>query len=534
GVKEAVDNALDACEEAGILPEIKVELKAMGDNEYKMTVEDNGPGIVRRQIPNVFGRLLYGSRFHAIRQSRGQQGIGISAVVMYGQLTTGKHTIVRSKVAHQDVAHEFDLMLNTKRNAPEKLRDEPVVWKDKEHGTRLIIHLTGRVTRGRQSVGEYIRQTAIVNPHVRIVYKDPFGQKVAYERSIAEIPPATAEVKPHPKGTELGALMKMLKATKARTLTGFLHTEFSSVSHAKAKEICEAAEIGGERSPKRLKIEEIRRLARSFGKIKLRSPDTSCLSPIGSRLIKLSMKNVLGSMRPEFYAPPVTRPPRVHKGHPFQVETGIVYGGDLPKERQVEILRFANRVPLLYQQGACTITRALEGIDWRKYGLEQRGGRGIPNGPAIIFIHVASTKIPFTSESKEAIANVQEIRDEVEKALRDCGRKLKLHLSKRKKKGKAQEKFDIVQQILPEIAKKSAAILGRPVPDITRVITKVMDIVQVKEETIYHQKTKVTEVNIRIKNYRPVAQKLRVYAILPPESLDPTSVSPKPEETKRG
>ncbi|MDG6221547.1 MAG: DNA topoisomerase VI subunit B, partial [Candidatus Thermoplasmatota archaeon] len=387
-VKEAVDNALDACEEAGILPEIYVELDAKGDNEYLMIVEDNGPGIVRRQVPNVFGRLLYGSRFHAVRQSRGQQGIGISAVVMYGQLTTGKPARIRSKVAHEDVAHEFEIMLDTKKNRPDKLREEPVVWRDKEHGTRMEIYVQGRATKGRQSVAEYLRQTAIVNPHASITYKDPFGSKFTYARSTADIPPLTSEIKPHPMGTELGTLMKMMKATKARTLTGFLHTEFSSVSHSKAKEICDAAGLDGEKSPKRLSMEDTKTLLKSFEKVKIRAPDTSCLSPIGSRLIKMSLKNVLGEMRPEFYVPPVTRPSKVYSGNPFQVEAGIVYGGELPKDGQVEIMRFANRVPLLYQQGACAITRAIESMDWRKYGMEQRGGKGIPVGPAIFFIHV--------------------------------------------------------------------------------------------------------------------------------------------------
>ena len=179
------------------------------------------------------------------------------------------------------------------------------------------------------------------------------------------------------------------------------------------------------------------------------------------------MKNVLNEVRPEFYAPPVTRDPKVHSGNPFLVEVGIVYGGELLKDQPVQILRFANRVPLLYQQGACVITKAVENTDWRRYGLEQRGGYGIPFGPAIILVHVASTKVPFTSEAKEAIANIPEIQAEIELALKICGRTLKTHLNKKETKSKTRVKFEIVQVILPLIAQKSAKIVGKPVPKLS-------------------------------------------------------------------
>ena len=149
GVKEAVDNSLDACEEASILPEIQVRIERVEKDEYKVTVEDNGPGIVKRMIPNVFGRLLYGSRFHAVRQSRGQQGIGISATVMFGQITTGRPTTVRSKTAHEETAWELDLIINTKKNLPEVLREEPKIWDGKDHGIRVEFFMNGRYLSGK-------------------------------------------------------------------------------------------------------------------------------------------------------------------------------------------------------------------------------------------------------------------------------------------------------------------------------------------------------------------------------------------------
>jgi DNA topoisomerase VI subunit B len=163
-VKEAVDNALDACEEASVLPDIRVEInQGAHDNEYILVVEDNGPGIVKKQIANIFGSLLYGSRFHAVRQARGQQGIGISSTVLYGQLTTGKHAVVTSKIGKGHPAVKVELAIDTKKNAPEIIKTETESW-EKESGTRIEIPLTGRYIKGKQSHWEYMRATAIVNP----------------------------------------------------------------------------------------------------------------------------------------------------------------------------------------------------------------------------------------------------------------------------------------------------------------------------------------------------------------------------------
>jgi DNA topoisomerase-6 subunit B len=230
------------------------------------------------------------------------------------------------------------------------------------------------------------------------------------------------------------------------------------------------------------------------------------------------LRNVLNEVRPEFYAPPVTRDPKVHSGNPFLVEVGIVYGGELLKDQQVQILRFANRVPLLYQQGACVITKAVENTDWRRYGLEQRGGSGIPFGPAIILVHVASTKVPFTSEAKEAIANLPEIQAEIELALKICGRSLKTHLNKRETKSKTRVKFEIVQEILPLIAQKSAKIVGKPIPKLSGCITKIMNVVWIDDAVTYEKGRH--KVRISIYNYTPQSQKFNLHMVLPPGAFD--------------
>ncbi len=529
-VKEAVDNSLDACEEAGYLPDIKVRLEKIDQNEFKMTVEDNGPGIMPNMIPNVFGRLLFGSRFHAIRQSRGQQGIGISATVMYGQITTGKPTRVTSKTEKDKPAAVKEIMLNTKTNSPSIVSEDFVMWDEKEHGTRVELHLTGRYVAGKQSVLEYLRQVAIVNPHTTIAFTDPDGKTFIYSRATDKLPPITKEIRPHPEGVELGTLMNMGRASRTRNLRDFLKTDFSRVSERLAKEICERAGLSETAKTTNLGLEQYKKLLEAMQSVKYLPPQTDCISPIGEALIRKGLKNVLDETRPEFYSPPVSRAAKVYSGNPFQVEVGIVYGGNLPADQQVTLLRFANRVPLLYQQGACVLTKAVENVDWRRYGLEQRGGSGIPFGPAIILVHLASTKVPFTSEAKEAVASIPEIQGEIELALRECGRRLKVHLNKKETKARTRTKFEIVQEILPLIAKKSAKIVGKPIPKLSGSITKIMNVVWVDDAVAFEKKRH--KVKIIIYNYMPHSTRFNLHAVVPAGYLDADSMDPKPIEVK--
>jgi DNA topoisomerase-6 subunit B len=529
-VKEAVDNALDACEEAGYLPDLLVKLEKVDQNEFKMFVEDNGPGIVPDMIPNVFGRLLFGSRFHAIRQSRGQQGIGISATVMYGQITTGKPAKITSKTESDKPAAVKQVMLNTKTNSPHIVSSDFIMWDEKEHGTRVEIFINGRYVTGKQSVVEYLRQTVIVNPHTSITFVDPEHKTFVFNRAFDKLPPITKEIKPHPEGLELGTLMNMGRASRTRNLKDFLRNDFCRVSDRLAKEIVDKAHLSESAKTTGLDLEKYKALLNAMQSVKYLPPQTDCLSPIGEALIRKGLKNVLDEAKPEFYTPPVSRSPRVYAGNPFQVEVGIVYGGNLPKDQQVTLFRFANRVPLLYQQGACVLTKAVEKVDWRRYGLEQRGGEGIPFGPAIILVHIASTKVPFTSEAKEAVASIPEIQEELELALRECGRRLKIHLNKKDTKTRTKAKFEIVQEILPLIAEKSAKIVGKPVPSLSGTITKIMNVVWIDDAVVFEKKRH--RIKVDIYNYTPKMVRFNLHAVFPVGSMALDSVEPKPVEVK--
>ncbi len=445
-VKEAVDNSLDACTEMKVLPEIKIELKQINENRFTVIVEDNGPGIVKQQIPNIFGKLLYGSKFHSMKMSRGQQGIGISAAVLYSQLTTGKSTKIYSRINLKKPAHYFELQIDTKKNEPNIIKDEEIKW-EKENGTKIEIEIEGRYLKGKQSVDEYVKETAIVNPHATFIYINPEKEKFTYERVTEQLPHDPKEIKPHPYGIELGHLIKMLQDTRANTLSGFLQSDFSRIGAQTAEEICKNSKLKSSLKPREIEPSDIEILFKVLQETKIMAPSGDCLSPITAELLEKGLRK---EIQADFYATN-SRSPQVYRGMPFIIEVGIAYGGELDKESQVRLMRFANRVPLLYQQGACAVTEAVGDTNWKPYGLNQSGSN-IPSGPAVVLVHIASVWVPFTNEAKEAIAHYEDIIKEIKLALQECGRKLSIYIHKHIKAAEQKERIGLFEKYIPELA----------------------------------------------------------------------------------
>lgn len=538
-VKEAVDNSLDACEEAGILPEIWVHIQPTTPGKYKVGIQDNGPGILKKQIPLIFGKLLYGSKFHRLRQSRGQQGIGISAAGMYGVQTTGKPVKIISKVSVRKPAHYYEIMIDTRRNVPKILNgkgdgvDIPpgekgqqyidkhgIEWVDQKSGTRVTIELEAKFVRGRGSVDEYLEQTAIANPHITLHYVDPEDYLYDYLRSAEVLPPEPKEIKPHPYGTEIGRLAQMLEESEAMSVSEFFRTKFSRVTPAVAKRICDGGKVSSRANVHKVERPQIEKLYDAIQATKISPPETNCICPIGEDLILRGLHHVVPA---EFYAA-ATRPPAVYRGNPFVVEVGLAYGGtaptqnitmDLllelleetdtrtirqflintfnglgseaadkivkssglktrqtptklkPKEREklfqamknvnvaegqvMDVLRFANRVPLQFQQSACAVTQTVTSTNWRGYGLSQSRG-ALPKGPVRLMVHIASVWVPFTSESKEAIASYPEIQKEIRLGLQAVGRKLGMFLRRRQKAKAQTDRREVFMRYLKEVA----------------------------------------------------------------------------------
>jgi DNA topoisomerase-6 subunit B len=556
-IKEAVDNSLDACEEAGILPELTIEVHDLaleaggaeltkGEGRFLVVVQDNGPGIVKPQVPKIFGKLLYGSKFHRLKQARGQQGIGISAAAMYGQLTTGKPIRVTSRVGRRKAAHVFDIQLDTRKNEPVVTHDETLEDWHQEHGTRVELEIVANWQQGQRFVNRYVEHTALANPHAVIRYTRPVGaaqrasanrpgnETLVFPRATDQLPKEAMEIKPHPHGVELGALMLMARESKSHDVRGFLQATFSRVSAQAAGEILAKVPWGKKAvrprvlGANRAMAEE---LHKAIAATRLMNPPTNCLSPIGDDLMRkglVSFLNVIESegetvdentqldldsvaMKPakkagkggdgrqaraqpapkppsvpdapteegverikghNYFIATVTRPPRVYRGNPFQVEVGLAYGGSWPADKTIELFRFANRVPLLFQRGACGITEAIVRTDWRNYQLSQPKG-SLPVGPMALLVHIASVWVPFTSESKEAVAHYPDIIKEIQLAAQECGRKLATFIRKRKAADYQAQRRGIFELYIEEVAAAIGKITGRKPGPIKREFLKV-------------------------------------------------------------
>lgn len=446
-VKEAVDNALDACEEARILPEINVELIKLDENRFRMVVEDNGPGIVKMQVPKIFAQLLYGSKFHKLSSTRGQQGIGISAALLYGQLTTGKPAVITSKTGKEKKAYHLQLKIDTSANKPDIQEEAEIDWAEKDHGTRIEIEMEGNYIKGRQSVDEYLKETAVVNPHATIIYTTPEAEQIIFPRATENLPAEIKEIKPHPYGVELGRLIRMLEMTESRTLQQFLTKEFVRVSPRTAEEACKNSSLLPNTKPENMSREMAEQLYKGIQATKIMSPPTDCISPIGEEQLEKGLRKEINA---EFYCA-TTRPPAVYRGNPFIIECALAYGGEQDAEATVRIMRFANRVPMLYQQGACAATSSIQNTVWKNYGLQQSKST-LPVGPCTIVVHMTSVWVPFTSESKEALAHYPEIIKEIKLALQEVGRKLASFVNKKRRIGDEAKKRGYIEKYIPHVA----------------------------------------------------------------------------------
>ncbi|HET8724430.1 MAG TPA: DNA topoisomerase VI subunit B [Anaeromyxobacteraceae bacterium] len=556
-IKEAVDNSLDACEEAGILPEITIEVRDLGfdqsgeltkgEGRFVVAVEDNGPGIVKAQAPKIFGKLLYGSKFHRLKQSRGQQGIGISAAAMYGQLTTGQPIRVVSRTGKGKPAHSFDIQIDTRKNSPVVTRDEQLDDWTQDHGTRVELEIVANWQSGQKFVNRYVEHTALANPHCTVHYQRPKQERLTFPRATGELPKEALEIKPHPHGVELGALMTMAGDSKSHDVRGFLQTAFSRVSAQVAGEIVRNAGLRDRVRPREIAADRdlAEKLHKGIQATKIMAPPTNCLSPIGDTLMRqglVSFLSVIETEGPEddggqldldqaaksaakgkgkgrgkgkavapepesapgaeaeegvekikghdYFIATVTRPPRVYRGNPFQVEVGLAHGGSWPADKPVELFRFANRVPLLFQRGACGITEAVVKTDWRNYLLSQPKG-SLPVGPMALLVHIASVWVPFTSESKEAVAHYPEIIREIQLAAQECGRKLAAHIRKRQHADYQAQRRSIFELYIHEVAEAIGKIVGRSPDPIRREFMKVAE--KVTEADLESQDQKLEE-----------------------------------------
>lgn len=504
-VHELVTNSLDACEEAGILPDIYVKLEKLGDEHYRLTVRDNGPGIPPHIAPKVFGKLLAGTKFHRMVQTRGQQGIGAAGVTMFVQMTTGRPVHIRTSTGDGEV-WEMDVMIDVSKN-------EPVV-KNKKHyegkfrGTEVIAEMKEvEYNRGKYSVLEYLRRTAIANPHTTITFIDPDGKAHTFERNSFEPVKIGLEAKPHPYGITTDDLYTMSRMTKAKTVGKMLTNQLHGLGGKVILELMKVKGLGTilKKAPLEVTWRELEKIVAAFQisrilaenkneipwneiskyaktilereptdeelealtkilSFKIRAPRTDILVPIGEERIRKSLR---ANLKPNFVAV-VERRPKVYSGGiPFQVEVGIAMGGEI---KSFELMRFANRVPLLFDTGGCAITEAVKDIDWKRYGLQD-----IFNSPVVILVNISSTHVPYTTAGKQAIADVPEVFKEIKQALMEAGRKLKEYTSKVSALNELLQKKKILEHYLPLVAESISFITGKEEKEVRAVLEQALE-----------------------------------------------------------
>ncbi|MEM3030796.1 MAG: DNA topoisomerase VI subunit B [Candidatus Micrarchaeia archaeon] len=486
-VHEYVTNSLDACEEAGILPNITVKIEVLPDEHIRVTAEDNGPGIPKEHIGNALGMMLSGTKFHRYMQQRGQQGIGASGCTMFAQMTTGKPVHVKSGTGSGTV-YECDLSVDVKTNSPNisNLTES----QDDFRGVSVSAEFAEvKYDKGEHSALEYLKRTAMANPHAQITFIDPDGDRFVFPRAVEEVPERPREVQPHPLGVTTNDLMDWASHAEQRKLSSFLNQTFTRMSSAKVDELRSLLpQINFDKNPRELRWAEAEAIVKAFQSMRWIAPATDSVRPIGQAQIEKALKNVLN---PEFLSVRERRPSVYRGGVPFVIETAIAYGGKAGRPSAagavgLDILRFANRAPLLFDGGGCAITEAVKSIDWKRYDVKD-----LENTPISVFVNIASVFVPYTGAGKQAVASEEEIITEIRYGIMEVARDLQRYLSgkiresDREAKRKAIMRY--VKQLsrdLPELAAagKSEEIEKKLVELVQSKYAKALEVEEGKEE----------------------------------------------------
>ena len=440
---------------------------------FLIKITDNGPGILSSKIPDIFGRMLYGSKFQSMRQSRGQQGIGIHSAVLYSQLTTGKPAKIISKVKSIKKAKMMKVQINILKNEPEILEegDEDYPY---ESGTSIELEIEGLYVSGNKGLDEYVRRTSLVNPHAAITYINPNGEKITYKRVIDSLPKEPLSIKPHPEGLEIGIFMRILKNSTERTVSSVMENELSRVSRAVAEQTLKSVGIDGKTKPQDIDRAQANSILKTLQSLDLMRPQTDCLSPIGGEELEKSLKK---EYSPEFVKS-VTRRPEVYRGMPFQIEVAAAYGGNIQSDRAV-LMRFANKIPLLFDSASCALTQSFFGVDYARYGLKVENK--VPIGPLVFIIHIASVWVPYTNESKNSVASYPVITKEIKLALQELVRTLSVFLNRKHKSSLFQERISLFDKYGIELAYSLSKLTDM---DEKKIKSKIESLLDKKKEEV--------------------------------------------------
>ena len=463
-LKEAIDNALDACEEAGIAPSLQVEVKRLGKGGARNTdlvevvVEDNGPGLDQQDLAKVFGEYLASSKFGRGRASRGQQGIGISAATTWAQLTHAAGVHVLSKTKKMRKALEAQVNVDIKGNKGLLKNKKMVEWK-KPSGTKVAFRIDGRVQlNGDGGLLTYLEGTTLLNPHLELRYRLLENEEVYIPRVSQEVPKVPQATLPHPHTMKLGEFITHGGIYRNVTFKKFLKTAFSRVTDTSIDEFLKKG------LPKELlnqplikiKAADYKKAFHAIQESSLSNPSTRSVLIVGEEALS---KSVLRIGEVDFFSV-VTRKPKICDHKPVVIEVALArFLNRGAEEGSIQLLRFANRVPLQFDKGSCAVTKAIESVNWRSYGLSQ-SKNSLPLGPYIFAVSVVSPFIKFKNASKETIDASDELVEEIRLALMQAGQKLSRHIKRENKAADLERKIKHIEQFGPVLVETLARITG--------------------------------------------------------------------------
>ncbi len=477
-VKELVDNGLDAAELMRVPAYVRIEIEALSrsyevtskDGEvkafpiYRIRVDDNGLGVVRQKVSRCFGTVLYGSKFFSFKQSRGQQGIGVHAAIIYSQLTSLDPAIITTKTAEDNLAYQVQLKIDCDHNKPIIIKDGFVKF-DRPHGTTVEVRIAGKYS---DRIRRYIEELSIANPHAQVrlkVKQSPEAEPevLFIKRSTEQIPPPGEEIKPHILSVEPGFLEDMIHRDDCcKNAATFLSKHFCKISRPKAAELIVKTGTKPEAPVDSLKVEAILKAAKS---LRLAKPPLDVLSPIGKESLQRALKKLYPDAE---LIDAIARDPWSFRGVPFQIEVAVAFGGkSVERDCQVSregvvrprIIRVANKCPLIYDSKDCLLYRVVRDLDWRIYKLIQAEG-GLPSAAMVQVISITSSRVPYVGPGKYAIAFHQEIYDEAKLAVQTLGRIIREHIHHKQKIEFERKRMSIFQIYGAEIARDLSMVTG--------------------------------------------------------------------------
>ncbi len=464
-IKEAVDNALDACEEAGLLPEVVVTVERVGEGAAKgadsvrVRVEDNGPGLGAEDVVQVFGEYLSSSKFGRGRCTRGQQGIGISAVTTWSQLTNARGAVVITKTAKMRQAISCQIEVDIKHNKGVLKNKESIDW-DRPHGLACEFLIDARIQmQGEGGILAYLNGTTLVNPHLTLRYKILDNEWVEIPRVTDEAPDIPQATEPHPHTMKLGEFIAHSHLFGRVTMGAWLKKGFSRISDGTFTELKQFGVSKGllDKSVDATTEEDFKKVFAGLQRCKLMAPSTKSVLSIGEASLAKSIQRV-GQV--DFFSV-VSRKPAICDFKPVLVEVAIARLIDrhLSEENSVMLLRFANRVPLQFDKAACAMTKAVESVNWRAYGLNQPKD-SLPQGPYIIAVSVVSPFIKFKNASKETVDASDELVEEIRRTLIQAGQRLSKHIRREDKEADLEKKRQHIEQFGPILVDGACRIVG--------------------------------------------------------------------------